>query len=111
MGEWVIGIWMGLSISTISSTASHEIPTEIINSGANPIRGVIGAEGGLGHDVGGPSRPWAGKHFVKEETHSLKGNVKLLQNKWELNVCNGMEEAGWMGIGNVDCRNTTSVEM
>ena len=65
---------MGLSISVISSTASHEIPTEIINSGANPIRGVIGAEGGLGHDVGVPhdlgleSILLKRKHTVSRET-------------------------------------------
>ncbi len=32
-------------MSIIISTASHETPTKIINFGANPIRGFLGAGG------------------------------------------------------------------
>ena len=53
VGEWVVGIWIGLIMSIIVSKASHEIPTKIIKSGANPIRGVIGAEGGFRMRRGG----------------------------------------------------------
>ena len=39
--------------------------TNGINFGANPIKGVIGLGGAVGLNVGGPSRAWPEKHFVK----------------------------------------------
>ena len=105
VGEWVSG-WVGEWVIRILDaikyfynwrcTASHEIPTEIINSGANPIRGVIGAEGGLGLAVGGPSRAWLESILLKRKRTVLR-KIKLLQNIGYWMFAMGWWEAGWMG--------------